>query len=111
MEYISISTEGNTTRIFFPRLSVTTAEIYPESTPRLPSSISLVEQHIVISGSMRNDPIADFAVMENAPKRDDTYSDAETEARREAALRYALTTPPKPHEAMRKGRGESRKKA
>lgn len=41
---------------------------------------------------------------------EDTYSEAETVTRREAALQYALTTPPKPHEAMRKGRVESRKK-
>jgi hypothetical protein len=40
----------------------------------------------------------------------DTYSEAETVARREAALRYAQSTPPKPHKAMRKGRVESRKK-
>ena len=40
----------------------------------------------------------------------DTYSPDEPDTRREAALRYALTTPPKPHKAMRKGRVESRKK-
>lgn len=43
-------------------------------------------------------------------ENDDTYPEAETVARREAALRYALTTPPKPHEAMRKRRVVSRKK-
>ena len=37
----------------------------------------------------------------------DTYSEAETVARREAALRNMLATPPKPHEAMRRGRRES----
>jgi hypothetical protein len=45
-------------------------------------------------------------VMKNDPK-DETYTEAETVARREAALKYALTTPPKPHHAMRKGRKES----
>ena len=48
--------------------------------------------------------------MSSPTEKSDTYSDAETAARREAALHYALTTPPKPHSAMRKGRVESRKK-
>ena len=34
----------------------------------------------------------------------ETYSEAETVARREAALKYAITTPPKPHQTMGKGR-------
>ena len=46
----------------------------------------------------------------NTPTPNDTYSEAETVARREAALKVALSTPPKPHKAMRKGKGESRKK-
>lgn len=45
--------------------------------------------------------------MSKADQENDTYSEAETVARREAALKYALTTPPKPHQAMRKGRKES----
>lgn len=41
---------------------------------------------------------------------DETYSETETEARREAALKRLLATPPKPHKAS-KGKGkESRKK-
>lgn len=39
--------------------------------------------------------------MNDFPK--DTYSEAETAARREAALRNMLAAPPKPHEAI-KGR-------
>lgn len=42
--------------------------------------------------------------------KEETYSPAETEARREAALRYALSTSPKPHKAMRKRAKESREK-
>ena len=45
--------------------------------------------------------------MADSEKSSDTYSEAETVARREAALKYALTTPPKPHQCMRKGRKES----
>lgn len=45
--------------------------------------------------------------MADTDQGSDTYSEAETVARREAALKYALTTPPKPHQAMRKGRKES----
>ena len=41
----------------------------------------------------------------------DTYSDAETVARREAALKKMLATPHKPLEASKKGTRESRKKA
>ena len=47
--------------------------------------------------------------MKNQSKQE-AYSEAKTEARREAALSYALSTPPKPHKAMRKKRVESRKK-
>ena len=36
-------------------------------------------------------------------KNEETYSEAETDARREAALKRMLATPPKPHKAM-KGR-------
>ena len=45
--------------------------------------------------------------MDGADQDNDAYSEAETVARREAALKYALTTPPKPQQAMRKGRKES----
>jgi hypothetical protein len=38
---------------------------------------------------------------------DDTYSEAETVARREAALRQMLATPHKPHEPIGKRRRES----
>jgi hypothetical protein len=34
----------------------------------------------------------------------DTYSEEETVARREAALKRMLATPPKPHKEMKKGR-------
>jgi hypothetical protein len=37
------------------------------------------------------------------PKSEETYSEAETDARREAALKRMLSTPPKPHSAMKKG--------
>ncbi len=37
---------------------------------------------------------------------DETYSEAETEARREAALKRMLATPHKPHEASGKRRKE-----
>lgn len=47
--------------------------------------------------------------MENlSPKQvPDTYSEAETVARREAALRTMLTTPHKPHKASKGKRSES----
>lgn len=45
--------------------------------------------------------------MNDQSPSNETYSPAETEARREAALRYALSTPPKPHKAMRKRPRES----
>lgn len=38
---------------------------------------------------------------------DETYSEAETVARREAALKKMLATPPKPHEASKGKRRES----
>lgn len=38
---------------------------------------------------------------------DETYSEAETVARREAALRTMLTTPHKPHKASKGKRAES----
>ena len=37
-------------------------------------------------------------------KQDDTYSEVETVARREAALKRAFTTPHKPHKAKAKTR-------
>jgi len=40
---------------------------------------------------------------ENEPlKEGDTYSEAETDARREATLKRLLASPPKPHKAMGK---------
>jgi hypothetical protein len=60
-----------------------------------------IEAYIVTFSSA-----SEVMVMKNDPK-DETYTEAETVARREAALKYALTTPPKPHHAMRKGRKES----
>jgi hypothetical protein len=36
------------------------------------------------------------------PKPDEIYSEEETVARREAALKRMLQTPPKPHKDMRK---------
>ena len=41
------------------------------------------------------------------PDAKDTYSEAETEARREAALQRMFATPHKPHEASGKRRKES----
>tara|TARA_R110000824_G_scaffold11585_6_gene50733 strand:+ start:2939 stop:3091 length:153 start_codon:yes stop_codon:yes gene_type:complete len=38
-------------------------------------------------------------------ENDDTYSEAETEARREATLKILLSTPPKPRD-ISKGKGE-----
>jgi hypothetical protein len=46
--------------------------------------------------------------MTNIPP--DTYSEAETEARREAALKNMLATPHKPHRDSKKGNRESRAK-
>jgi len=43
-------------------------------------------------------------------KQHDTYSDAETVARREAALKNMLATPHKPHRASGKKRVESQEK-
>jgi hypothetical protein len=40
----------------------------------------------------------------------ETYTEAETDARREAALKRMLATPHKPHSASGKPRKESRKK-
>lgn len=40
----------------------------------------------------------------------ETFTEAETERRRQAALKRMLATPHKPHEASKKGSGESRKK-
>lgn len=47
--------------------------------------------------------------MEAEPNRE-TYSEAETEARREAALKNMLATPHKPHSASKKGSRESQPK-
>ena len=41
--------------------------------------------------------------MSNAPN-DETYSEAETVRRRDAALKRMLQTPHKPHKDMKKGR-------
>ena len=40
----------------------------------------------------------------------ETYSETETEARREAALKTIFSTPHKPHKASKKGGKESREK-
>ena len=49
--------------------------------------------------------------MTAAPEiNNNTYSEAETVARREATLRTLLATPPKPHKAMLKKRVESHSK-
>lgn len=45
--------------------------------------------------------------MNDTDKMKDTYSDAETAARMEAALKRALATPPKPHMASKGKRRES----
>lgn len=44
-------------------------------------------------------------------KRDETYSDKETTARRDTALLRALKTPPKSHEDMKLGKAEKKPKA
>lgn len=44
------------------------------------------------------------------PNQSDTYSEAETDARREATLKRMLATPPKPHKASKVGRRESQPK-
>jgi hypothetical protein len=38
--------------------------------------------------------------------KDETYSEEETVARREAALKRMLNTKPKPHKSLVKGRGK-----
>ena len=43
-------------------------------------------------------------------KETESYSEAETEARREAALKTMFATPHKPHVASKKGGKESRAK-
>ena len=48
--------------------------------------------------------------MANTDMKDETYSDAETAARMEAALKRALATPHKPHSASKGKRPESREK-
>jgi hypothetical protein len=40
--------------------------------------------------------------MTNTRERDETYSEEETVARRQAALKRMLATPPKPHKDMKK---------
>lgn len=44
--------------------------------------------------------------MSDDPK--ETYSEAETEARREAALKRMLATPPKPHAEVKGKRADKR---
>ncbi len=44
-------------------------------------------------------------------KTDETYTETETEARREATLKQLLATPPKPHKTKRgKGKESSQSK-
>jgi hypothetical protein len=43
--------------------------------------------------------------MEDADRNSDTYSEEETERRREAALRVMLATPHKPHKSGEKRKG------
>lgn len=43
-------------------------------------------------------------------EKDDTYSEVETVARREAALKRAFATPHKPHKASKPNGGESHSK-
>lgn len=45
--------------------------------------------------------------MTDADPKNDTYSDTETAARMETALKRALATPPKPHSATKGKRPES----
>ena len=40
----------------------------------------------------------------NTNRQDDTYSDAETAARADSALKRMLATPPKPHKNSKLGR-------
>ena len=46
----------------------------------------------------------------DSPNECDTYSEAETVARREAALKRAFATPHKPHKDSKVGRRESQPK-
>lgn len=48
--------------------------------------------------------------MADLDPKTDTYSEAETEARREAALKNMLATPHKPHRDSKKGNRESQRK-
>jgi len=48
--------------------------------------------------------------MTESGKKDETYSEAETEARREATLKKLLSTPPKPRNTSKGTGKESRKK-
>jgi hypothetical protein len=50
--------------------------------------------------------------MTNSDQKNETYSEAETEARREATLKKLLSTPPKPHKTKkdeRDGKGGNSK--
>ncbi len=44
------------------------------------------------------------------PKLNETFTEAETERRRQAALKRMLTTPHKPHEASKKGGKKAKRK-
>mgnify|MGYP007106206732 CR=1 FL=1 len=46
--------------------------------------------------------------MAESDKETETYTEAETDARREAALKRMLATPHKPHEKLKKGDGRKR---
>ena len=48
--------------------------------------------------------------MSNLKSDNDTYSEADADARREATLKHMLTTPPKPQERIKGKRKESQEK-
>lgn len=56
------------------------------------------------------DPVLEKAFTISQPSKEDTYSDAETAAREEAALKQLLATPHKPHRPIGKKRVESQSK-
>lgn len=63
-------------------------------------SVAIMKSGVKVSKQPRAD----------APISDDTYSEAETVARREAALKRMLETPHKPHEPIKRKAKESQPK-